>query len=61
MQRLKPVFKKDGTVTAGNASGINDGFLAAVTLMTENTADKKGIQKLAQNKIKRLVVELTQL
>ncbi len=49
LQRLKPVFQKDGTVTAGNASGINDGA-AAVTLMTENTADKKGIQKLAKIK-----------
>ena len=49
LRRLKPVFQKDGTVTAGNASGINDGA-AAVTLMTENTADKKGIQKLAKIK-----------
>ena len=49
LQRLKPVFQKDGTVTAGNASGINDGA-AAVTLMTENTAAKKGIQKLAKIK-----------
>tara|TARA_A100001011_G_scaffold377062_1_gene440333 strand:- start:3492 stop:4667 length:1176 start_codon:yes stop_codon:yes gene_type:complete len=49
LQRLKPVFQKDGTVTAGNASGINDGA-AAVTLMTEDMADKKGIQKLAKIK-----------
>ncbi len=49
LQRLKPVFQKDGTVTAGNASGINDGA-AAVTLMTENTANKKGIEKLAKIK-----------
>ena len=49
LQRLKPVFQKDGTVTAGNASGINDGA-AAVTLMTENTANKKDIQKLAKIK-----------
>ena len=34
LKRLKPVFKKDGTVTAGNASGINDGA-AAIALMTE--------------------------
>ena len=34
LKRLKPVFKKDGTVTAGNASGINDGA-AAVTLMSK--------------------------
>ena len=39
LSRLKPVFKKDGTVTAGNASGINDGA-AAVTLMSENEAIK---------------------
>ncbi len=46
LSRLKPAFKKDGTVTAGNASGINDGA-AAVTLMSETEADKRGIQKLA--------------
>ena len=40
LSRLKPVFKKDGTVTAGNASGINDGA-AAVTLMSEHEAKKK--------------------
>ena len=40
LKRLKPVFKKDGTVTAGNASGINDGA-AAVTLMSDDEADKK--------------------
>ena len=34
LSRLKPVFKKDGTVTAGNASGINDGA-AAVTVMSQ--------------------------
>ena len=47
--RLKPVFKKDGTVTAGNASGINDGA-AAVTLMSANEADKRKIQKLVSIK-----------
>ena len=41
LTRLKPVFQKDGTVTAGNASGINDGA-AAVTLMSDEEA-KKGI------------------
>ena len=41
LSRLKPVFKKDGTVTAGNASGINDGA-AAVTLMSDNEAEKRG-------------------
>jgi len=49
LSRLKPVFKKDGTVTAGNASGINDGA-AAVTLMNGSTAEKKGIKKLVSIK-----------
>ena len=46
LSRLKPVFKKDGTVTAGNASGINDGA-AAVALMSKTEAAKRGIQELA--------------
>jgi acetyl-CoA C-acetyltransferase len=45
LERLKPVFQKDGTVTAGNASGINDGA-AAVTLMSDKEAEKRGLQKL---------------
>ena len=45
LSRLKPVFKKDGTVTAGNASGINDGA-AAVMLMTADEAEKRNIEKL---------------
>ena len=45
LTRLKPVFQKNGTVTAGNASGINDGA-AAVTLMSSKEAEKKGIKKL---------------
>ena len=45
LSRLKPVFKKDGTVTAGNASGINDGA-AAVTLMSADEAKKRGLEKL---------------
>tara|TARA_B000000532_G_scaffold129049_1_gene103523 strand:- start:364 stop:1542 length:1179 start_codon:yes stop_codon:yes gene_type:complete len=49
LSRLKPVFKKDGTVTAGNASGINDGA-AAVTLMSSEEADKKNIKKLVSIK-----------
>ena len=49
LSRLKPVFKKDGTVTAGNASGINDGA-AAVTLMSNDEANKRGIEKLASIK-----------
>ena len=46
LKRLKPVFKKDGTVTAGNASGINDGA-AAVTLMSSEEAEKRNLKKLA--------------
>ena len=49
LSRLKPVFKKDGTVTAGNASGINDGA-AAVTLMSSEEAEKRGIKKLVSIK-----------
>ena len=49
LSRLKPVFKKDGTVTAGNASGINDGA-AAVTLMSGEEAKKRGINKLVSIK-----------
>ena len=49
LSRLKPVFKKDGTVTAGNASGINDGA-AAVVLMTADEAEKKNAKKLVSIK-----------
>jgi acetyl-CoA C-acetyltransferase len=49
LSRLKPVFKKNGTVTAGYASGINDGA-AAVTLMSEEEADKRSVQKLVSIK-----------
>ena len=49
LSKLKPVFKKDGTVTAGNSSGINDGA-AAITLMTAEEADKKNIEKLVSIK-----------
>ena len=45
LSRLKPVFKKNGTVTAGNASGINDGA-ALVTLMKKDIADKMDLEKL---------------
>ena len=44
--KLKPAFKKDGTVTAGNASGINDGA-ACVLLMSEEKAKQKGLAPLA--------------
>lgn len=43
---LRPAFTKDGTVTAGNASGINDGA-AAVMLMTRADAEKRGLVPLA--------------
>ena len=46
MQKLKPAFSKDGTVTAGNASGINDGA-AALVLMSEAEAKKRGLKPLA--------------
>ena len=49
LSRLKPVFKKNGTVTAGNASGINDGA-AAITLMTSDEAEKRNIEKLVSIK-----------
>jgi acetyl-CoA C-acetyltransferase len=49
LSKLKPVFKKDGTVTAGNASGLNDGA-AAVVMMTDKEAEKKGISKLVSIK-----------
>jgi acetyl-CoA C-acetyltransferase len=43
---LKPAFQKDGTVTAGNASGINDGA-AALVLMSAKEAEKRGVRPLA--------------
>jgi acetyl-CoA C-acetyltransferase len=46
---LKPAFSKDGTVTAGNASGINDGA-AAVMIMTERRANELGLNPLARIK-----------
>ena len=46
MQKLRPAFNKEGTVTAANASGINDGA-AGVLVMSKATADKKGIEPLA--------------
>jgi len=47
LARLKPAFTKDGTVTAGNASGINDGA-AALVLMSAAEAESRGIQPLAR-------------
>jgi len=46
MAKLRPVFKKDGTVTAGNASGINDGA-AAVVMMSAAKAKEMGLEVLA--------------
>lgn len=46
MAKLRPAFKKDGTVTAGNASGINDGA-AMVVLMSEEKAKELGVKPLA--------------
>ena len=45
--KLKPAFSKDGTVTAANASGINDGA-AAIVLMTADEAKKRGLKPLAR-------------
>jgi acetyl-CoA C-acetyltransferase len=47
MQKLRPAFKKDGTVTAANASGINDAA-AAVVLMDRKTAEGKGLKPMAK-------------
>jgi len=47
LEKLKPSFKNDGTVTPGNASGINDGA-AAVVLMSQNQAEKRKLNPLAK-------------
>ena len=47
MAKLRAVFQKDGSVTAGNASGLNDAA-AAVVLMERSTAEKKGLAPLAR-------------
>ena len=49
LSKLRPAFKKEGSVTAGNASGINDAA-AAVLLMSEEKADELGLEKLAKIK-----------
>jgi len=46
LSRLKPAFKKDGTVTAGNSSGINDGA-AMLVIMSREKADELGIKPMA--------------
>ncbi len=47
MQKMRPAFTKDGSVTAANASGINDGAAAAL-MMTAAEAEKRGIEPLAR-------------
>jgi acetyl-CoA C-acetyltransferase len=47
LQKLRPAFKKDGTVTAGNAPGVNDGAAAVVVTSAEN-ARKLGLKPLAE-------------
>jgi len=47
LAKLRPAFKKDGTVTAGNASGINDGA-AALVVMAADKAEELGIKPLAR-------------
>ena len=47
MQKLRPAFAKEGSVTAANASGLNDGAAAAL-LMTADDAEKRGIEPLAR-------------
>ncbi|MFN3536587.1 MAG: acetyl-CoA C-acyltransferase, partial [Brevundimonas sp.] len=47
MEKLRPAFAKEGSVTAANASGLNDGA-AAVVLMTAQEAEKRGLKPLAR-------------
>ena len=47
LSKLKPAFKENGTVTAGNSSGINDGA-AAVLLMSRDASDRRGLTPLAK-------------
>lgn len=47
LAKLNPIFKKDGTVTAGNASGINDGA-AAMVIMLKSKADDLGLKPMAR-------------
>ena len=47
LAKLKPIFQKDGTVTAGNASGINDGA-AAMIIMRKSKADQLGVEPMAR-------------
>ena len=47
MAKLRAVFQKDGSVTAGNASGINDGA-AAIVMMEKSVAEKRGLKPMAR-------------
>jgi len=47
MQKLKPAFEREGSVTAANASGINDGAAVAL-MMTDKEAERRGIEPLAR-------------
>ncbi len=47
MAKLRPVFKRDGSVTAGNASGLNDAA-AAITMMSASEAEKRGLKPMAR-------------
>jgi acetyl-CoA C-acetyltransferase len=47
MQKLRPAFKKDGTVTAGNASGLNDAA-AAIVMVEAGVAQKRGLKPMAR-------------
>ena len=47
MAKLRAVFQKEGSVTAGNASGINDGA-AAIVMMEKNVAEKRGLKPMAR-------------
>ena len=57
LERLKPVFKKNGTVTAGNSSGINDGA-AALLITNLNEAEKKVSESTSLYEHTRLVNDL---
>ncbi|MEW9502061.1 thiolase family protein [Jeotgalibacillus marinus] len=47
LMKLRPVFKEDGSVTAGNSSGVNDGA-SAVVVMSEEEAEKRGLEVMAR-------------
>ena len=47
LAKLRPAFKKEGSVTAGNSSGLNDGAIATI-IASENAVKKYGLQPLAK-------------